>query len=75
MDESTQVFINSQWPEEEQPLIRAAREYISSRKGIYSDLFFLNLLEEIAKGPNSPRAKTGELQNGLRLMLYLIKEQ
>jgi hypothetical protein len=34
----------------------------------------MDLVDEIALGPDSPRARSGELQNGLMLMKALVEK-
>jgi hypothetical protein len=64
------------WSPVDQEIIDQVKEYIASVKGPTKDCaFYKNLLEEMDQGPQSPRARSGELQKGLKLMLYLIKEQ
>ncbi len=64
-------LIKPEWSEEEQALINFIQHYISERT--VSRFVYEDLVNEISLGPNSLRAKTGELQNGLRLMKRLIE--
>lgn len=65
------LLINPVWSEEEQDLISFILHYISERTA--NRFIYENLVNEISLGPNSPRAKTGELLAGLRLMRRLIQ--
>jgi hypothetical protein len=60
------------WNSNDQYLIDWILNYISQRT--ITRYAYSKLEEEIKLGPNSPRAKTGELQNMLKLMKQLIEE-
>jgi len=61
------------WNDEERILIKWVLDYLNDRTITRDDKFYSDLLEEIKLGADSPRARTGELQNGLRLMKYLVE--
>lgn len=65
---------NTKWSVEDQALINKITLYISERTVTKNDKFYADLLQEIALGPDSPRAQTRELQNGLIMMLFLINQ-
>lgn len=62
------------WNDEEQALMDWILCYINERTTITRDSYKM-FEEEIKLGPSSPRAISGELQDGLRLMKRLIEEQ
>ncbi len=62
----------SKWAGEDKALTDWILQYIEKMS---SNKFYINLANEIAQGPNSPRAKTGELQRGLRLMKSMLEEE
>lgn len=64
-------LIKPEWSEEEQALINFIQHYINERT--VGGFVYEDLVNEISLSSNSPRAKTGELQNGLRLMKKLIE--
>jgi len=63
-----------QWTTEESELIMWALNYINARTQTRNEKFYLDLIDEIALGPDSPRAQSGDLQNGLMLMKALVEE-
>lgn len=63
-----------QWSLEEKELIMWVLSYINGRTKTRNEKFYLDLLDEIALGPCSPRALTGELQNELQLMKFLVEQ-
>lgn len=67
-------FGHKKWTIEEQDLIDKFYAYLATLTVTRNESFYVNLAKEIELGPDSARAKTGELQEGLRLMLYLIAE-
>lgn len=65
---------NQQWSADDQVLIYKVTAYINGLTKTRNDKFYIDLLQEIELGPNSPRALTRELQNGLSTMLFLINQ-
>lgn len=63
-----------QWNKEERDLIMWALNYINARTQTRNEKFYMDLIDEIALGPDSPRAQSGELQNGLILMKALVEQ-
>jgi hypothetical protein len=63
-----------QWNNAEKVLIMWVLDYISTRTQTRNDKFYMDLVDEIALGPDSPRARSGELQNGLMLMKALVEK-
>lgn len=63
-----------QWTTEESELIMWALNYINARTQTRNEKFYMDLIDEIALGPDSPRAQSGDLQNGLMLMKALVEE-
>ncbi|MFA6066445.1 MAG: toprim domain-containing protein [Candidatus Babeliaceae bacterium] len=66
-------LVRKSWNEEDQALVNWALHYISERT--ISRFAYNKLEQEINMGPDSPRAKTGELQSGLRLMKHLVEQE
>ena len=62
------------WTTEERELIMWILNYINGRTITRNDKFYTALVDEITLGPDSPRARSSELQDGLRLMKTLIKQ-
>lgn len=62
------------WTTEESELIMWALNYINARTTTRNYNFYIDLVDEIALGPDSPRAQSGELQNGLMLMKALVEQ-
>ncbi len=63
------------WDKEDQDLIYWYLDYVhKSRKKHNTNEIFVNTEKEIMSGPNSPRAKTRELQNGLKLVKDTLDE-
>ncbi len=62
-----------QWSLADQQLIKWVLEYIDSMKE--TQQYYKPFLDEIALGPSSPRALTGELQEGFALMRKLVDQQ
>lgn len=60
------------WSDEDKKLITEVVQYFSKYPAM--SLGGAKYIKEINEGPNSPRAKTRELQKGLRLMIKLIKQ-
>jgi hypothetical protein len=61
------------WSNEDQALIDWILHYINERTITRSSYDIFE--REINLGPNSPRARTGELQKGLRLMKQMIEDE
>ncbi len=65
---------NQQWSSEDQALICKVKAYINNLGSTHNEPFYVKLLDEIARGPESPRAAAGELQKGLKLMMFLVNQ-
>lgn len=63
-----------QWNKDEKALIMWTLNYINARTQTRNEKFYMDLVAEIALGPDSPRAQSGELQNGLMLIKTLVEE-
>ena len=63
------------WNKEDQEIINWFKSYVHQLEVAHvpSRPAYTCFEKEIALGPESPRAKTGELQNGLRLMRRLVE--
>jgi len=62
------------WNEYEKVLIMWTLNYINARTQTRNERFYMDLVDEIALGPDSPHAQSGELQNGLMLMKALVEQ-
>lgn len=62
------------WSPEDQTLIAKTLAYIESLDEANQKVWE-SLKQELFKGPLSPRARSGELQNGLKLMMEQVKQQ
>ena len=62
------------WTAEESELIMWTLNYINTRTATRNYKFYIDLIDEISLGPDSPRAQSGELQNGLLLMKTLVEQ-
>ena len=62
------------WNKEERDLIMWTLNYINARTQTRNEKFYMDLIDEIALGPDSTRARSGELQNGLILMKALVEQ-
>ena len=65
---------SKQWTTEESELIMWTLNYINARTQTRNERFYMDLVDEIALGPDSPRAQSGELKNGLMLMKALVEQ-
>jgi len=63
----------NKWSKEDKELIDWCMDYISKRT--VTRKAYTKLENEILLGPGSPRAITGELQEGLQLMRQLVEEE
>jgi len=65
---------NQEWSAEYQVLICKITSHIDSLSTTRHDQFYTDLLDEIALGPNGPRALSGELKKMLTVMSILIDQ-
>ena len=61
----------AQWSKEDQDLINWVLAYIDTMTTTHEAYKIFE--QEIALGPHSPRARTGELQKGFKLMKSLVE--
>lgn len=61
------------WSQDEKELIMWFLKYVDERTITRS--YYNKWVDEIALGPDSPRAISGELINGLKFMKKLIEEE
>ncbi len=65
----TKIIQEQKWHPDDQELLQWFLQYASTKRGAY-----MKFEREILLGPNSHRAKTGELQHGFRLIKQAIEE-
>jgi hypothetical protein len=66
-------YEQEEWADEDKEIIAWSLSFLETMQNHWNP-WYKDLKREIETGPTSPRALTGELQEGLRLMRELLKE-